>query len=230
MITATDPGTPHAASISTIAVLGAGHVGSAFARVAIEAGYTVSISASGDPQKIALIAQIVTPGAEPKWAADAIAEADAVILAIPLHRFHAIDPEALAGKIVVDVMNYWVPIDGVQHMFEDPVLGSSEIVQRRLADSRVVKSFNHIGYHELESERRPAGAPSRQALGVAGDDPVAVGAIADVIERIGYDAIPVGGLRSGRVLQPGNPVFGALLTATEFRDAVFSNPSDLAAA
>ncbi len=204
-------------TISTIAVLGAGHVGSAFARVAVEAGYQVSIAASGDPEKIALIAQILTPGAEPEWAADAVSDADAVILAIPLHRFHGLDPDLLAGKIVVDLMNYWPPTDGVQQFFEDTILGSSEIVQRRLADATVVKSFNHIGYHELESERRPAGDPARQALGVAGDDPAAVAAVADVVERIGYDAIRFDGLSAGRILQPGGPVFGAMLGATAFQ-------------
>lgn len=209
--------------ISTIAVLGAGHVGSAFARVAAEAGYRVLLAASGDPAKIELIARVLTPGAEPRWAAGAVAEADAVILAIPLHRFHDIDPALLAGKIVVDVMNYWPPIDGVQQPFEDPVLGSSEIVQRRLAKSAVVKSFNHIGYHELESERQPAGSEARQALGIAGDDLSAVESIAEVVERIGYDAIRMGGLRSGRVLQPGGPVFGALLNARQFEDHLSSH-------
>lgn len=220
---ATSHATQHlrpSASISTIAVLGAGHVGSAFARVAIEAGYRVLIAASGDPQKIALISEVLTPGAEPRWAAEAVAEADAVILAIPLHRFHAIDTDLLSGKIVVDVMNYWAPIDGVQPMFEDPELGSSEIVQQRLAGSRVVKSFNHIGYHELESERQSAGSPGRQALGIAGDDEAAVDAVAELVEGVGYDALRVGGLASGRILQPGGPVFGALLTAPDFQRAV----------
>ena len=67
-------------------------------------------------------------------------------------------------------MNYWPPVDGVVEMFEDHRYGSSEIVQRRLASSTVVKTLNHIGYHELDDERRPAGSPDRRALGVAGDD------------------------------------------------------------
>ena len=116
-----------------IAVLGAGHVGPVIARVAIEAGYQVSIAASGDPEKIALITQVLAPGAEPRWAADAVKDADIVVLAIPLHKFAAFDPALVAGKLVVDAMNYWPPIDGVQEMFEDRQYGSSEIVQRRLA-------------------------------------------------------------------------------------------------
>jgi len=73
-----------------IAVLGAGQSGPVIARVAIDAGYRVSIAASGDPEQIELIAQVLVPGAEPRWAADAAAAAaaaDIVVLAIPLHKF-----------------------------------------------------------------------------------------------------------------------------------------------
>ena len=203
-----------------IAVLGAGHSGPVIARVAIEAGYHVSIAASGDPARIALIAQVLIPGAEPRWAADAVADADVVVLAIPIHKFEAFDPALVAGKVVVDVMNYWPPVDGHQDMFADRQLGSSEIVQRRLAKSTVVKTLNHMGYHEMDAERRPAGAHDRRALGVAGDDPAAVDAVADIIERIGYDSIRLDSLQAGRLLEAGGPVFGASLSRPEFELAL----------
>jgi predicted dinucleotide-binding enzyme len=204
----------------TIAVLGAGHVGPTIARVAIDAGYHVSIAASGDPEKIELITQVLVPGAEPRWAADAVEGSDMVVLAIPLHKFAAFDPALVADKLVVDMMNYWPPIDGVQEMFDDRRYGSSEIVQHRLARSRIVKTFNHIGYHELEDERRPVGSWERRALGVAGDDPDAVDVVAEVIERIGYDTVRLNSLRAGRILQPGGPVFGVSLRRTEFERAM----------
>jgi predicted dinucleotide-binding enzyme len=207
-------------ALPRIAVLGAGHVGPVIARVAIEAGYPVSIAASGDPAEIELIAQVLAPGADPRWAADAAGEADIVVLAIPLHKFVTLDPSLVAGKVVVDAMNYWPPVDGVQEMFEDRRYGSSEIVQRRLARSTVVKTLNHIGYHELDDERRPAGSPERRALGIAGDDPRAVDAVAELIERMGYDALRFGSLSAGRLLEPGGPVFGVSLDRAEFELAV----------
>jgi predicted dinucleotide-binding enzyme len=140
-----------------IAVLGAGHSGPVIARAAVEAGYHVSIAASGDPQRIDLISRVLAPGAEPRWAADAVVDADVVVLAIPIHRFAAFDPALVAGKLVVDVMNYWPPVDGVQAIFEDRRRGSSEIVQDRLAESTVVKTLNHLGYHQLDEERRTRG-------------------------------------------------------------------------
>lgn len=203
-----------------IAVLGAGHVGPVIARVAIDAGFQVTIAASGSPEKIALITQVLTPGAEPRWAEDAVEDADIVVLAFPLHRFATFDPALVRGKIVIDAMNYWPPADGVQEMFEDRRYSSSEIVQRRLAGSTVVKSFNHIGYHDLEEARRPAGSPQRRAIGIASDDVAAARAVEDVIDRVGYDTVRLDSLSAGRVLEPGGPVFGALLRGSEFDMAI----------
>ena len=222
-----------------LGILGAGHIGPVVARLALSAGYPVDIAASGDPEDIALITEFVVPGARPRWVSDAAADADIVILAMPLHRFLDVDPGLLKGKLVVDAMNYWPASDGRLPVFEDTVFedtvfenpvfdgtafedagGSSEIVARRLAGSTVVKALNHIGYHELEDEARPAGAADRKAAGVAGDDPGAVEVIARLVDRIGYDPARVGGLAAGRVLQPGGPVFGVTLSLPEFERVV----------
>jgi 8-hydroxy-5-deazaflavin:NADPH oxidoreductase len=201
-----------------LAVLGVGHVGPVVARLAIKAGYPVSIAHSGDPEDIGLIAEVVIPGARPRWAVDAVADADVVVLAMPMHRFIDVDPRLLDGKLVVDAMNYWPDTDGVLDAFERR--RSSEVVARRLVGSTVVKSLNHIGYHELESGARAAGAPDRLAVGVAGDDPGATGAVADLVDRLGYDPVRLGSLRAGQVLEPGGPVFGTVLGLPEFRLAV----------
>ena len=216
-------GTGTRARMTRVAVLGAGHVGPVIARVAIEAGYRVAIAASADPERIALIVRVMAPGAEARWAADAVDDSDVVVLAIPIHRFAAFDSASVAGKLVVDAMNYWPPVDGVQEIFEDRRHGSSEIVQQRLDRSTVVKTLNHIGYHELDDERRAAGSPERRALGVAGDDRGAVEVVAEVIERIGYDSVQMDGLSAGRALEPGGPVFGVALRRPDFDQAVRSS-------
>jgi 8-hydroxy-5-deazaflavin:NADPH oxidoreductase len=201
-----------------LAVLGAGHVGPVIARLAVKAGYPVAIATSGDPEDLALITEVMIPGAEPRWSRDAVADADIVVLALPLHRFGEIDPGLLNGKLVVDAMNYWPATEGVREAFSHG--GSSEIVARRLPRSTVVKALNHIGYHELEDRVRPAGAPDRRAAGVAGDDPAAVAAIAGLIDQIGYDPVRLETLPAGRVLEPGGPVFGVVLPLDEFERAV----------
>ena len=201
-----------------LAVLGAGHVGPVIARLALTAGYPVAVATSGGPEDLALITELMIPGAQPRWAREAVAEADIVVLALPLHRFAEIDPGLLNGKLVVDAMNYWPATEGLIEAFSRG--GSSEIVARRLARSTVVKALNHIGYHELEDRARPAGAPDRRAAGVAGDDPAAVAAIAGLIDQIGYDPVRLDTLRAGRVLEPGGPVFGVALPLDEFERAV----------
>ena len=201
-----------------LAVLGAGHVGPVIARLAVKAGYPVDIATSGDPDDLALIAELLIPGAEPRWASDAVADADVVVLAIPLHRFGDLSPALLAGKIVIDAMNYWPASDGALSAFADGA--SSEIVAGRLPGSTVIKALNHIGYHDLEDQTRPAFAPDRRAAGVAGDDPAAVTAIAGFVDRLGYHPVRLESLRAGRILQPGGPVFGVTLTRPEFEQAI----------
>jgi predicted dinucleotide-binding enzyme len=209
-----------AKSVRRIAVLGAGHVGPVIARMALDAGFEVAIAASGSPEDLELVTQVVMPGVQARWAKDATAAADLVVLAIPLHRFPALDPGLLAGKLVVDAMNYWAPADGAVPLFDDQELSSSEIVQRRLTQATVVKALNQIAYQNLEDGRRPAGSPDRHAIGVAGDDSDAAKVVGDVIDRIGYDPILLGSLRAGRILQPGGPVFGAVLKRSEFERAI----------
>ncbi len=215
------------ATMPRLAVLGAGHVGPVVARLALRAGYPVAIAASGDPGNLALITEILIPGAEPQWAVDAVAGADMVVLAMPLHRFLRVDPRLLAGRLVIDAMNYWPARDGVLEAFENGRAGSSQIVARRLEGSAVVKALNHIGYHELEQNARPAGSPDRRATGVAGDDPAAVAAVAvaEFVDGIGYDPVRLPSLAAGQVLQPGGPVFGRVLLRPEFDLAIGTGPA-----
>lgn len=202
--------------MNRIAVLGVGRVGSAIARAALAVGYEVTVAASGPAEEIALLAEIVIPGARARDAADAVADADVVILAIPLHKYRTLDPALFADRIVVDAMNYWEPVDGEITEFRDASLGSSEIVARHLDAARVVKTLNHIGYHDLEEHAGPAGSPARRALGVAGDDRPAVEAVMAMIDRLGFDPVDAGPLRNGAALEPGTAIFTGVLT----RDAV----------
>ncbi|MET4059420.1 putative dinucleotide-utilizing enzyme [Arthrobacter sp. UYP6] len=85
-----------------VALVGAGRVGTAVARSLLDAGDRVSLSASGDPAQLALMAEIVTPGAEPKGTSDTVADADLVILAVTLHRLQHVDPvEVTDGRRIL---------------------------------------------------------------------------------------------------------------------------------
>ena len=186
----------------SLGIVGTGKLGTTLARAAIAAGYDVAISGSGPPDDIALTVEVLAPGARAAQTDDVVRHAETIVLAVPTHRFRELPRDLFAGKVLVDAMNYWEPVDG-----DDPELataphGTSVVVQERFPSARVVKSLNQLGYHELEENRRPKDAPDRIAVGVAGDDALAVNRVMELVDRLGFDPVDVGPLENGVALEP----------------------------
>jgi hypothetical protein len=134
---------------------------------------------------------------------------------VPTHRFRELPRDLFAGKILVDAMNYWEPVDGVDEELASAADGTSMVEQQRFPSARVVKSLNQLGYHEFDESRRPLGAPDRIAIGAAGEDRVAVRAVMRLIDRLGFDPVDAGPLEAGLVLEPDGSPFAVTYSVDE---------------
>jgi len=202
--------------IRTLGILGAGRLGSVLARLAASAGLRVLVAGAGDPAVIAPRMKAI--GAVAAQTATVIAEADAVILALPLGRYRMLPADALRDTLVVDAMNYWWASDGIREDLEDPRTSTSELVQAHLEGARVVKALSHMGYQDLEDEARPVGAPGRKAIAIAGDHPADVEIVSALVDDLGFDAVVAGPLAAGIMLEPGAEAFGADVDAAQLRE------------
>jgi 8-hydroxy-5-deazaflavin:NADPH oxidoreductase len=191
----------------TLGLIGAGMIGGALARLAVAAGLDVVLSNARGPETLAdLVAELgeharaATPG-------EAAQAGDLVVATIPLGTYDRLPAAALTGKTVIDTMNYYPERDGRIAELDSGELTSSALVQRHLAGSRVVKAFNNIDFHRLFTGARPAGAPDRSALPIAGDDPAAKADVARLLDVLGYDAVDIGTLADSWRSEPGTPVY-----------------------
>jgi 8-hydroxy-5-deazaflavin:NADPH oxidoreductase len=198
-----------------IGIFGAGKVGTALARLLVASGYDVLITGSPRQTALDLLVSVVAPGARVVTPAELVDMSDVIIVAVPFGKAGTVPWADFGGKVVVDAMNYWPPVDGHIAVIDDDERSTTEINAARNPLARVVKSFNHIGYHEMEDDSMDAGSPLRRAIAVVGDDDGARAVIAGIIDDIGFDAVDGGALANGRALEPGHPAFGRELSASE---------------
>ncbi|MDX6424437.1 MAG: 8-hydroxy-5-deazaflavin:NADPH oxidoreductase [Gaiellaceae bacterium] len=205
-----------------VGIVGAGKFGTTLARAAMAAGYDVVVSGSGPAEDIALTVDVLAPGARAASTEEVVRHADVVVLAVPTHRFRELPKDVFAGKVVIDVMNYWEPVDGKDPELAAAVDGSSVVVQAHFPSARVVKSLNQLGYHEFEEQQRPNGSRDRIAIGAAGDDRSAVDQVMRLIDRLGFDPVDIGPLASGVALEPDGSPVAATYSADELLELATS--------
>lgn len=198
-----------------IGIVGAGRLGTAVARQSLKAGYAVMISNSRGPQSLELMLGILLPGAVALSIHEVIQKSDIVVLAMPLNQYRTVQPEWVAGKIVIDAMNYWPPTEGAIPEFMNDHIGSSEYLQQYFKDALLVKTLNHVAYNEIEEHSLPATDSRRRGISLAGDNDDAKRQVEQFIDALGFDPVDAGDLRHGRQFQPDTKLFNARLTKEE---------------
>ena len=174
--------------MTTIGLIGSGHIGSTVARLAVDAGYDVVLSNSRGPETLQDLVTELGPRARAATAEDAAAAGDVVVVTVPLKNYRQVPVAPLAGKVVIDTNNYYPERDDRMAELDDESTTVSELLQDHLPSSHVVKAFNNIFFGHLASLARPAGDPERSVLAIAGDDEGAKATVTEVLDRLGYDA------------------------------------------
>ena len=194
--------------MTTIGSIGSGNIGGTVARLAVAAGYDVVLSNSRGPDTLADLVAELGPRARAGTAADAAQAGDIVVVSIPLRAYPTVPVEPLAGKVVLDTNNYYPQRDGHIAELDDHQATSSELLQRHLPGSHVVKVFNNIHFRHLLQLASPAGSADRSALLIAGDDDAVKATAARFLDAIGYDAVDAGPLSESWRFEPDTPAYG----------------------
>ncbi|MFI0453250.1 NADPH-dependent F420 reductase [Actinomadura sp. 6N118] len=188
--------------MSTLGIIGSGNIGSAVARLAVAAGIDVVIANSRGPQSLADLVQELGPRAGAGTVEQAAGAGEATLLSIPLSAYSSLPAGLLEGKTVLDTGNYYPHRDGRIAELDSGKLTTSELVQQLLPGALLVKAFNNILAHHIPQLARPAGAPDRSALPIAGDDSGAKVWAAELIGRLGYDTLDAGTLADSWHFEP----------------------------
>ncbi len=203
--------------MKTIGIIGAGHIGSQVARLALASGYSVVISNSRGPETLAGLVAELGPDARAATAFEAAQSGDIVVVSIPLKNYRKVPVEPLAGKIVIDTNNYYPGRDGRIPELDNESTTTAELLAAHLPKSTVVKAFNHIHAAELTTHGQPAGSRGRRALVIAGDDNEAKAVVTHLLDQFGFDTVDAGLLKEGWRIQRDTPGYGPRRNADELR-------------
>ncbi len=179
-----------------IAIIGTGDVGAALGPEFAALGHTI-VYGSRDPDRDAVRELVERTGgdASATTQADAVLDADIVVLAVPgmLVEEITLSLGDLAGKIVIDPTNPLVR-DG-DSLGHGVATSNAEIIQAAAPDAFVVKAFNTLSWRTMVDPESSGGPVS---IPLVGDSADAKARVAELVEGMGLEPIDLGPLAHAR--------------------------------
>ncbi|MDQ0767549.1 putative dinucleotide-binding enzyme [Pseudarthrobacter defluvii] len=210
--------------MTTIGIIGAGHIGSQVARKAVELGYDVVISNSRGPETLQDLVAELGPKARAATSAEAAAAGDFAVVTVPLKNYKDVPVEPLAGKIVIDTNNYYWERDGHIPALDNGEATTSGMLQDHLPQSKVAKGFNHIMAKDITTDGAPAGTDNRRALATASDFPEAADLVTRLYDEFGFDTVNVGPLSESWRVERDRPAYVKRQNAAELKGNLAKAP------
>jgi 8-hydroxy-5-deazaflavin:NADPH oxidoreductase len=212
----------------TTAIIGVGNIGKPLGEHLVTGGERVVLAAR-DPENAARVARELGELAGAASVADAIAQADVVVLALYLDVIRELVPQyadALEGKVVVDPSNP-VALDDSGNLYRtlpEDESAASVVTGLLPAGAHYAKAFGTLLAPSLQSEANRT--PRRVVLFYATDDDQADAAVQRLIRAAGFDPVKAGGvsdaarIEAGGDLSQGGGLQGRLLDADQARAAL----------
>jgi 8-hydroxy-5-deazaflavin:NADPH oxidoreductase len=187
-----------------IAVIGSGRMGGALGRLWAARGHEVTFSFSRDRHRLDALAKRAGPSARAGEPADAVRDADVVLMAL---QWHTLDDAlaaagSLAGKVVVSCSMPMTPDDSA--LAVGMTSSGAEELARRAPRANVISAFNTVPSELLAHlcDSGPLPEANRPSVAYAGDDEGAKAFVVPLIRDAGFDPVDAGPLMVARYLEP----------------------------
>lgn len=199
-----------------IGIIGAGRIGSALAKLWVQAGHPVMLS-SRHPDELRPLAQMLGPLASVGTPEQAATYGDVVLVSVPYQALPEVGKEvgsALQGKVVLDTGNPFPPGGALQVQTAQQG-GTGVTSARALPGALLVRAFNRLGFNQLPSLAHRSG--SLVAIPIAADDPHAAAVAEQLVSDAGFEAVMVGPLATAKRFDMGGELPQGAMNASEMR-------------
>ena len=195
-----------------IGIIGSGSIGTALARLALAAGYEVTIANSRGPESLKDLIKEIGPGAHAGEVRDAAEFGDIPVLSVPLTAYPNLPEGLFDGKTVLSTGNYYPFRDGRIAELDTLEMTTAEYEQSLLPGAQVVKAFNNIVAHHIPLL---ANSQPPTALPVAGDDAEIKGRVGSVVHDFGFDTVDAGTLAQSWRFEPESGAYTPIYAASQ---------------